>query len=161
MEIERKFLITRLPFELSDLKYADIIQFYLTDEGISPERRIRQASRSGESKYYLTEKNIGGMIREEIETEISCEEYLRLKASAVTCGVEKTRYFIPLDNKLTAELDVYRGSLSGLVTVEVEFGSSDEALAFSSPSWFGNEITDDKRYKNRSLALRGLPVNHG
>ena len=75
--------------------------------------------------------------------------------------VEKTRYYIPLtdsnNNQHTIELDVYAGHLSGLVTAEIEFSgretdASVRANAFTPPGWFGNDVSEDKRYKNRSLA---------
>ena len=56
-----------------------------------------------------------------------------------------------------AELDVYHGELTGLVTVEVEFSSLEEAESFSPPAWFGEDITEDKRYKNKNLARNGRP----
>ncbi len=41
--------------------------------------------------------------------------------------------------------------------VEVEFGSIDESRRFRPPAWFGEEVTDNKRYKNNALALHGRP----
>jgi len=49
------------------------------------------------------------------------------------------------------ELDVYQGSLAKLLIVEVEFESVKESRRFRPPAWFGDEVTDDKRYKNSSL----------
>ena len=66
--------------------------------------------------------------------------------------VEKTRYEIPLAGGIVAELDVYHGKLDGLITVETEFESEKQANAFSPPSWFGKDVTTDKRYKNKNLA---------
>ncbi len=57
-----------------------------------------------------------------------------------------------------AEVDVYRGPLAGLVTVEVEFDDLNSASMFSPPFWFGNELTGDSRYSNQSLAVDGLPM---
>jgi hypothetical protein len=51
-----------------------------------------------------------------------------------------------------AELDVYEGYHAGKVTVEVEFGSVEEAEAFQKPDWFGLELTNDKKWSNRSMA---------
>jgi CYTH domain-containing protein len=58
---------------------------------------------------------------------------------------------------VTIELDVFRGGLSGLCVAEVEFPSEEEAAAFSPPDWFGREVTDDERFKNKSLARHGRP----
>jgi CYTH domain-containing protein len=72
--------------------------------------------------------------------------------------VVKTRYFVPLENALTAEVDVYDGELSGLVTGEVEFPDAQTALAFAAPDWLGRDVTDDPRYANRTLAVEGIPA---
>jgi CYTH domain-containing protein len=157
MEIERKFLIKDLPFSLSDFKHREIIQAYLTEIGAHPERRIRKVTDSGVSKYFLTEKEGSGMVREEREREISAEEYSALRKNIIASDITKKRYFIPINGSLTVELDIYGGSLSGLAVAEVEFGSAEEAMSFEIPNWFGAEITDDRRYKNRSLAEKGLP----
>jgi hypothetical protein len=59
---------------------------------------------------------------------------------------------VPLTNGNVAELDVYEGYHAGKVTVEVEFGSVEEAEAFQKPDWFGLELTNDKKWSNRSMA---------
>ena len=71
--------------------------------------------------------------------------------------VVKTRYLVPLDDGLTAEVDVYEGELDGLVTAEVEFPDEATALAFEAPEWLGRDVTDDARYANRTLAVEGFP----
>ena len=96
-----------------------------------------------------------GMVRGEEEWEIANFDALW----ALTGGrqVLKTRYFIALGD-LTVELDVYEGDLDGLVTAEVEFPDEDAARAFVAPDWLGRDVTDDKRYGNRVLAVEGLPT---
>ncbi|UWQ61963.1 hypothetical protein K3723_14020 [Leisingera caerulea] len=71
--------------------------------------------------------------------------------------IEKTRWTGELPDGLQFELDVFEGDLAPLVTVEVEFSSLELAEAFRPPSWFGRELTSDKRYKNKVLAVSGLP----
>jgi len=39
------------------------------------------------------------------------------------------------------------------MTVEVEFETADDALAFEPPAWFGTEVTKDESYKNAALVL--------
>jgi CYTH domain-containing protein len=43
----------------------------------------------------------------------------------------------------------------------VEFASEEEAAAFRPPGWFGPEVTDDPRYRNRSLAEADRPPGVG
>ena len=70
--------------------------------------------------------------------------------------IEKTRYEINYMNSII-ELDIYIGNLETLITAEVEFTSEEESKKFEPPDWLGEEITLDNRYKNKNLALKGIP----
>ena len=59
-------------------------------------------------------------------------------------------------NGAILELDVYRDELEGLITVEVEFDDIEDVTDFSIPSWFGEEVTSDSRYKNQNLSRLNL-----
>src|SRR5918993_3955207 len=41
--------------------------------------------------------------------------------------------------------------------ITVTFEHEEQARAFQPPAWFGPEVTADPSYRNRSLALAGLP----
>ena len=56
-----------------------------------------------------------------------------------------------LPGGLIFELDVFSGPLAPLMLVEVEFPSVEMAEAFVPPAWFGAEVTEDERYRNRAL----------
>lgn len=149
MEIERKFLVDSLP-SLEDCHSEKIIQAYISTD---PVIRIRQMG----IQYFLTVKSHGHIMREEFEIPITKEQFHSLWEKIEVSPIEKMRYFIPLDQDLTAELDLYEGHLEGLSTVEVEFSSLDAADDFTPPSWFGNDISLDNRYKNNNLAHYGIP----
>jgi CYTH domain-containing protein len=70
--------------------------------------------------------------------------------------MEKVRYEIK-HGDVTIELDIYSGVFSGLIIAEVEFESEEESRNFEVPDWFGREVTLDTRYKNKTLAVSGLP----
>ena len=55
------------------------------------------------------------------------------------------------------EFDEYKLGLFGLVIVECEFSTREEAEAFVLPDWVGHatEVTKDPRYKNQMLARFG------
>lgn len=148
MEIERKFLIKSLP-SLNKVRYIDIQQGYLS---ANPEVRIRKTTSFLNDHYYLTVKSAGLIAREEFEIEISAATYREL-IDKVTKSLHKTRYFIPLDGELIAELDIYP---DGLQTVEVEFPSVEKANEFIPPDWFGPEVTGRAEFKNKNLA-KSLP----
>jgi CYTH domain-containing protein len=47
------------------------------------------------------------------------------------------------------EVDVHEGVLQGLVLAEVELQYEGQELTL--PSWIGQEVTDDPRYRKSSL----------
>src|SRR6185436_8011237 len=69
----------------------------------------------------------------------------------------KTRYAVPLEEGLRAEVDVFEGDLSGLVLAEVEFDEEADSRGFAPPPWLWREVTGDDRYAGRSLAANGGP----
>ena len=143
VEIERKFLVERLPE--GKWPAREIEQAYLCRE---PVVRVR---RKGE-RYFLTCKSAGLMEREEFEQELTREQYLSLLEKAEGGVVSKTRYLIPCEGK-TVELDVFAPPLAPLMLAEVEFDSREEALAFQPPAWFGREVTQDPAYQNNNLSM--------
>ncbi len=153
MEIERKFLVLNTPSSLQLYRYSYITQAYIS---IEPEIRIRQL----DDKYFLTQKSIGSLLRSESEAEISFAEYSDYNKQVIGKPIQKRRYYIPLEGALVAECDIYSNHLDGLMTVEVEFDSEDDAKAFIPPAWFGKELTYDNRYKNKNLALSGIPLDY-
>ncbi len=150
MEIERKFLVKTLPKNIESFPKKEIEQSYISTD---PTIRLRKSG----SDFILTVKGSGQLAREEFELPLDKRQYSALLKKAETPPVLKTRYLIPVENGLTAELDVYHGKLDGLLTVEVEFETLNEAEGFSPPEWFAEDVSYDKRYKNTSLAINGLP----
>ena len=152
-EVERKWLVTKLP-DLTGLKGKEVVQGYIAVTADGTEVRVRQKG----DEYFQTIKSDGGLVRGEIEIELTKAQYDDLWPATAGRRLEKTRYEIELDGA-KIELDVYKGDLTGLVVAEVEFPSVRESETFSQPAWFGREVTEDKRYKNKNLALNGAPTN--
>lgn len=155
-EIERKWLVDdkSVPQHLFQVPLR-VDQAYLTVlDSKNDEARVR---RKGD-RYFLTIKKGEGVKREETEVEIPYETYDAIRSLPNLNRIEKLRYEIP-DGKHTIELDIYDGGLERLVTAEVEFDSLEESKSYIPPIWFGREVTEDKRYKNKNLAVYGLPQN--
>ena len=146
MEIERKYLIRRLPENLSQYQCKKIAQGYICT---NPVVRIRKS----DDEYYLTYKGKGLMTREEYNLPLTQEGYEHMLPKIDGRLIEKSRYLIPLDGKLTAELDIFEGDLAPLIIVEVEFDSLDAANSFIPPEWFGEDVTESRKYHNSNLAL--------
>ena len=155
MEIERKYAIHEMPENLEQYKNKKIEQGYLCH---NPTIRIRKSN----DDYYMTYKSKFGLenksegsaiINNEVELPLTKEAYLTLKEKIDGNMVYKTRYLIPISNGLTVELDVFENILSGLVFAEVEFPDESTADSFIPPSWFGKELSSDKRFSNYHLSL--------
>lgn len=146
-EIERKFLV-RGPVP-EGLVGRPIRQGYITAASDTAEVRLRQ---KGEA-CFLTIKSGGGLVRDEHEIAIGAAEFETLWQLTEGRRVEKTRYTGRLADGLEFELDVFEGHLAPLMLVEVEFPSEAAARAFIPPDWFGEDVTEDKSYRNSALAL--------
>jgi adenylate cyclase len=150
-EIERAFLVERLPEDLVLGPGEQLRQGYLAEEADTQVRlRITDAGAT------LTIKGGGGLVRTEVELPVPPDDAEALWELTAGRRVDKTRHRVDLVGA-TAEVDVYAGGLEGLVRAEVEFPSEEAARRFTPPAWFGLEVTDDPRWGNASLARRGRP----
>jgi CYTH domain-containing protein len=151
-EIERKFLLAKLPPGVDHARREPIRQGYVALDG-DTEVRLRIEP----SAATLTIKHGRGVAR--IEEAIAVDQRVAGALWELTDGrrVEKTRRRVRLDGGVEAEIDEFTGALDGLVTAEVEFPDEDAARDFQPPAWFGREVTADEAFKNRNLATDGLP----
>jgi CYTH domain-containing protein len=148
MEIERKFLVKKLPSDLGSYPCRQIEQAYLCTE---PVVRIRQDN----DDYYLTYKGQGLMVREEYNLPLTQSGYEHLLLKADGNIITKKRYVIPY-NAYSIELDIFEGVFCGMVLAEVEFPTKEEALAFLPPDWFAEDVTANPAYQNSSLSKKSM-----
>ena len=163
LEIERKFIL----HNLSVLKVLnsdgiainedEIMQFYTKITPIS-EIRFRKIN----DKFFTTQKFGKGLVREELENEISKDTFEKALKNSIAIPVKKSRFSFKINN-LPCNIDVFSDALEGLITFEIEFLTVKDAKEFFMPDFIKtcikSEITDDERYKNKNLALFGLPQN--
>lgn len=152
-EIERKFLAASVPGESVLAPGRRLRQGYLAEEG-AVEVRLRWIGDGAT----LTVKAGSGLRRTEVESPIAAAEAEALWPHTEGRRLEKVRYAVVLADGLVAELDRYEGDLAGLVTVEVEFSSEEEAARFEPPEWFGRELTGETGWSNAALARHGRPT---
>lgn len=151
LEIERKFLLTETPEWLEDCNSNPIQQGYIALEA-DTEVRIRRHG----GDHSLTIKRGRGLARTEVELGLDEARFEALWSLTEGRRVSKRRHLVP-HGDLNLEVDIYDDDLAGLRVAEVEFSSIETSERFAPPPWLGLEVTDDDRYKNRSLAEHGCP----
>ena len=149
IEIERKFLVKKIPDNLDTYERMDMIQGYLNT---APVVRVRKEN----DDYVLTYKGSGLLSHSEYNLPLNKESFEHLLKKCDGIIISTSRYKIPIENNLTAELDIFKGDLDSLKLVEVEFGSVEEANNFIPPEWFGEDVTTDGRYHNSYISKYGL-----
>lgn len=155
MEIERKFLLPQFPealIEAGELMVRSeqrIEQTYLAmDE--NEELRVRRIADlgTGEVTYTHTFKRGNGLAREEVEYEISESIFTQVAAAFGFTPLTKNRVTAEWNGR-TVEIDIY--DQVQLSVLEVEFASLEEANAFEAPAWFGEDISSQKQYSNKTV----------
>lgn len=159
MEIERKFLLndTKIfeKFKGFICKIDKISQFYTH---ISQNDEIRYRKKNG--KFFITKKAGNGLIRDELEKQITKKEYKKAKKFRVSSIIKKTRLNYEIEGK-NFSFDIYKNF--DLAIFEIEFNSILDANNFKFPEIFDGanfiEVTEDERYKNNYLSIFGIPQN--
>ena len=131
MEIERKFLVSDIPSDLTKYTCHLIEQGYLSTK---PVVRVRKDNDS----YWLTYK----------------ESYEHLIKKADGNIITKHRYEIPDGTGKTIELDIFDGLFEGTIFAEVEFDSIEEANSYIPPNWFTKDVTHEKAYHNSHMSQK-------
>ncbi len=150
VEIERKFIASPSVLALCR-SGTHFVQGYLyTDDANTI--RIRRA---GERMLVTWKSPRRGACRDEIEFAIEPADGEELLAR-VPAGrrLEKTRYRVEHAGAVW-EIDVFGGSLSGLILAEIELDREDQGVVL--PPWVEREVTADARYRNSRLAAGALP----
>jgi CHAD domain-containing protein/CYTH domain-containing protein len=149
VEIERKYLLTALPERVKSETPAEIDQGYVPGEKVH-ERLRRVASRGG-TKWYRTVKLGAGVVRQEIEEQVT--EALFLAMWPLTQGrrVTKRRYRVT-EGELVWEIDEFTGR--DLVLAEVELPNAE--VVPRPPDWLApyvtRDVTEEPAYLNINLA---------
>lgn len=155
MEIELKFLLPEYPEQLIESGELKVItrhsidQTYLAIED-GQELRVRKITDldSGEVTFTHTFKDGKGISRKEIEYDISEGLYNQMIEAVKAVPLVKTRT-TAVWNGITVEIDVY--TQLQLTVIEVEFDSLEEAESFKAPEWFGQDVSTEKKYSNKTV----------
>ena len=157
LEIERKYLI-KMP-DISMLEQQPVYmkiemeQAYLKDSGETAGMRIRKSTLNGKTTYKKTfKKNITNITRIEIEDDISEQVWFELlkEVDPESTPIKKVRHCFMYKSQLF-ELDIYP-FWSDRATLELEINSEDQQITLPPFIDIIKEVTEDKRYSNRSLS---------
>lgn len=150
MEIERKFLVKNInSLDLSKYHHKTIVQDYLYVDRFTAIRKRKITDNNNKYTYTIKTAKVGISVNE-IEKDITEDEYNNLSLNPIYNTIEKERYLIPF-NKYNIELDIFKGIYKGIIFAEIEFPS--EAIAFESklPNWFGPELSS--KVTNSQMAI--------
>lgn len=157
-EIERKFRVDGYEFMMAEVVdkgfafYTQITQGYLSHD---PTVRVRLVETGpNDAKGFITVKGRGTLVRGEWEYPIPPSGAVDM-LTLCKAVLHKARYTIPVTDPgfthLKWEVDQFHDKgLHGLWLAEIELTRPDEL--FPKPVWLGEEVTDDIRYTNVSLA---------
>jgi len=158
VEIERAWLLRGEPAFPEMRTSIRIEQGYLLGpDGVRHGARLRRAvAVDGTVHCTMTRKSGMGLVRHEHERTLEPASFDELWPQTLGRRLSKIRHVVP-HGALRWEIDGFIGI--DLWLAEVELPSVDtliEPPSWLSP-WIVREVTEDPRYRNSALALRGLP----
>ena len=147
MEIERKYLVRSDEWREQVHHRIRYRQGYLANTAHCSVR-VRVG---GDSAHVNVKGRTVGASRLEFEYPVPLEDAtIMLGDLCLPFIVEKTRYLVRYAEQ-EWEVDVFEADNAGLVVAEIEL--EHEAQAITLPPWVGEEVTDQVRYYNSSLAV--------
>ena len=148
VEIERKFLLASDEWRQAVYQSVPMRQGYLSrNETYS----IRVRTANGQAWLNIKKAEVGAQ-RDEYEYPIPLADAEQMLNSCDRQSlIEKKRHYVRYGSH-TWEIDEFDGANQGLVVAEVELQHADES--FERAGWLGEEVTDDLRYYNTSLARK-------
>ena len=152
MEEERRFLLQELPVDLDIDAFSRIVDHYLPGTRL----RLRRIESSDEKvlvyKFGQKYRAARQGAHQTMMTNIYLDE-VEYKTLARLGGAQlvKRRYRY-LHARLQYSIDVFEGSLSGLILAEIEGQSSMEIAKLPIPSFAVREVTNDLKFTGGVLA---------
>ena len=157
MEIEKKFLVKNIShLDLSNYNKIEMVQDYLYIDKLTIVRK-RKCIKNNKTTYtYTIKTDKKNLSVNEIEKEITEEEYNNLPTNPSYNSLSKTRYIIPYIDDLKIELDIFHGIYDGIIFAEIEFNSEEQANSIPVPEWFDKELSHT--ITNSDMALRKIEI---
>lgn len=161
IEIERKWLIldgTTLPASTAYFRVEHIRQAYIINKDRHVMRvRLSDITNPFGGKMALKHfKEATVTVKGPSDGEYADEYEMKIPFSFGEKFIEglpilgKMRRSFKLGSRI-CEVDTFKGRLSGLIIVEIEFSTLAESKDFVAPDWFNDEVTNDSNYSNANL----------
>jgi len=150
-EIERKFMVVGDDWRDAAASSRTLVQAYLAIDG---ETSVRVRILDGEEAWLTVKLGVSEMTRDEFEYSVPLADAREMVEASRGRVIEKTRHIIASEG-YAWEIDVFEGTLAGLVMAEVEMQSEDDTPPL--PAWLGREVTGDPAWTNAVLATEGWP----
>jgi CYTH domain-containing protein len=148
LEIERKFLLKRLP-DMPNATELRIEQGYLPGDRLV--ERLRSVESNGHRSFLRTVKVGAGLVRTELEEETSADMFQKMWPLTKGRRLTKRRHRVP-QGDFTWEIDEFTDRQ--LVLAEIELPSADTEVEI--PDWLQpcveREVTGEVAYLNSTLA---------
>lgn len=143
VEYELTYLAAFLPKEIAETRPVEMDDAYFPER---PEIHAKLRVRARANRYEITKKITvaEGDASAHVESTIALtlEEYECLTRNSGR-RIRKSRYHVLIDGQ-AAEVDVFKGRLSGLVLIDFEFSSSEEMSSFIPPACCLIEVTQEE-----------------
>jgi CYTH domain-containing protein len=146
IERERRFLLDQFPKNVHIVRTRRITDSYLDGTAL---RLRKQSEDGGPTTFKLTQKipeRAQGGQQGFITTLYLTEDEFRILAQLSGNKLSKTRYSAP-----PFGIDVFEGSLEGLLLAEAEFDSAAAADALMLPPFISREVSADDRFTGGRL----------
>lgn len=150
LELEKTYLLKRLPTELASCKSEIISDAYIPAASTHPNIRLRQRG----DRYELTKKEPN----DGVDSTRMTEHTIRLTtdeaaafAKVDTKRFTKRRYYCTIESH-SAEVDVYLEALQGLAFVDFEFDSEVAMSAFTPPDICLADVSQEAIFAGGMLA---------
>jgi CYTH domain-containing protein len=119
--------------------------------------RLRRAvHHDGSVHCTLTRKSGAGLVRHEEEHALDPTAFDGLWPATIGRRISKVRHVV-VEDALRWEIDCFAGIDLWLAEVELPCVDTTVVLPAWLAPWAEREVTDDPRYRNSALALRGIP----
>ena len=149
LEIERKFLLKRLPEKMPDATAVQIEQGYLPGERLV--ERLRAVENGKQRTYFRTVKVGSGLVRTELEEQTTTEIFKAMWPLTKGKRLTKKRHRVP-QGDVAWEIDEFTDR--DLVLAEIEMPSAETEVTIPDwlEPWIEREVTGEVAYLNSTLA---------